>query len=104
MLVVASGCANGADVLIIVADAGDAGVGPTEDGGGAAPDGSHPVDDAATGDASPGACADWAGPTVVAKCNDSCTKHTCGPNGCYGNWWCQISARTCAKAPPAGCN
>ena len=49
-------------------------------------------------------CADWAAPTVHAKCTDSCGTHSCGANGCYGMWWCQISTKTCKSKPPTGCN
>lgn len=99
------GCANGAvgEVIIVeVTDAGDSGPARTNEGGIASADSApgQPAADANSG----GACTDWAGPTVSSRCTDSCSKHTCGANGCYGGWWCQISTGTCQKAPPSGCH
>ena len=48
-------------------------------------------------------CSGYADPNTSAACH-ACTssKPSCQPNGCYGGYYCDLSATKCV-APPNGC-
>jgi len=52
----------------------------------------------------PNACPGWADPSTQASCS-SCKQGSngCQPNGCYGGWWCNMTANKCQSAPPQNC-
>jgi hypothetical protein len=53
------------------------------------------------GGASAEECGTLVGPDVPAGCHCA-SGHTCGPNNCYGGFWCNTATNRC-QAPPAGC-
>ena len=55
------------------------------------------------GDGSVTQCGDLVAPVIEAGCR-ACSKDAadCQPNGCYGGYWCNVTATDC-RQPPASC-
>jgi hypothetical protein len=48
-------------------------------------------------------CMGYAPPDVSAACT-GCKTPPCQANGCYGGYWCEVSADSCHEDPPSGCS
>jgi hypothetical protein len=50
----------------------------------------------------PNACAEYAAPTVAARCHSCPAGKVCQANGCWGDYWCNVPTVRCVM-PPSGC-